>query len=89
MWGKSTAAALLGLPLAVIVVGLCALLSHDQARTTLPWLLIFFPVWIGAMSIAFLFHTGARAWLWMGGATLLGYAALHWLKATGIIGVAQ
>ena len=41
------------------------------------------------MSIAFLFHTGVRAWLWMGGATLVGYAALHWLKVTGIIGVAQ
>jgi hypothetical protein len=89
VWGKSTAAAFLGLPLAVIVVGICALLSHDPARTTLPWLLMFFPAWIGAMSVAFLFHTGVRAWLWMGGASLSGYALLHWLKAAGLIGVAQ
>lgn len=88
MWGKSTAAVFLGLPLAVIVVGICALLSHDQTRTTLPWLLMFFPVWMGAMSIAFLFRTGRRAWLWMGGAALLGYAALHLSKAAGLLGIA-
>ena len=88
MWGKSTAAVLLGLPLAVIVIGICALLSHDQARTTLPWLLIFFPVWVGAMSLAFVARSGLRAWLWMGGATLLGYAALRLSKAAGLISIA-
>ena len=88
MWGKSTAAVFLGLPLAVIVVGICALLSQEQARTTLPWLLTFFPFWIGAMSIAFLFRTGLRAWLWMGGATLLGYAVLHFSKAAGLLRIA-
>ena len=88
MWGKSTAAAFLGLPLAVIVVGILALLSQDQARTTLPWLLLFVLFWIGAMTIAFLFRTGLRAWLWMGGATLLGYAALYWLKASGLVRIA-
>ena len=70
MWGKSTAAAFLGLPLAVIVVGICALLSHDQARTTLPWLLVFFLFWIGAMTIAFLFRTGLRAWSWLSSAQM-------------------
>ena len=88
MWGKSTAAAFLGLPLAVIVVGLCALLSHEQARTTLPWLLMFFPAWIGAMTIAFLFRSGLRAWLWMGGASVLGYAAMVLLKASGLVVIA-
>jgi hypothetical protein len=88
MLGKSTAAAVLGLPLAVLVVGFIALLSNDQASTTLPLLLVFFLVWIGAMTVAFLFRTGLRAWLWMGGATAAGSAALHFLKAAGLVGVA-
>ena len=40
------------------------------------------------MSIAFLFRSGLRAWLWMGGAALLGYAALHLSKAAGLLGIA-
>lgn len=88
MWGKSSAAVLLGLPLAVAVVGLAALLSGDQARHTLPWLLVFFPVWIGVMSVAFVFQSGARAWLWLGGACLLAYAVLYGLKASGLVMVA-
>lgn len=88
MWGKSTAAVLLGMPLAVLVTGFAALLSSDQASTTLPWLLVFFLIWIATMTCAFLFKTGLRAWLWMGGLTLAGYAALHFLKASGLIRVA-
>lgn len=85
MLGKSTAAAVLGLPLSVLLVGLAALLSGDQASTTLPWLLVFFLVWIGVMTGAFLFKTGLRAWLWMGGATVIGFTVLHLLKAGGLI----
>jgi hypothetical protein len=85
MLGKSTAAALLGLPLSVMIVGFAALLSRDQASTTLPWLLLFFLVWIAVMTGAFLFKTGLRAWLWMGGATVIGFTALHFLKASGLI----
>lgn len=88
MWGKSTAAAFLGLPLSVLIVGLAALLSSDQATTTLPWLMVFFLVWIAMMTGAFLFKTGLRAWLWMGGLTVAGYAALHFLKASGLIRIA-
>lgn len=85
MWGKSTAAVFLGLPLSVLIVGFAALLSGDQRTTTLPWLMVFFLVWIAVMTIAFLFKTGVRAWLWMGGLTVAGYAALHFLKASGLI----
>jgi outer membrane receptor protein involved in Fe transport len=88
MLGKSTAAAILGLPLAVLLVGFAALLSGDQASTTLPWLLLFFLVWIGVMTGAFLFKTGLRAWLWMGGVTVIGFAALHFLKASGLLRIA-
>jgi len=86
--GKSTAAAFLGLPLAVLMVGFAALLSRDQVNTTLPWLLLFFLVWIATMTAAFLFKTGLRAWLWMGGVTIAGYAVLHFLKASGLIRIA-
>lgn len=88
MWGKSTAAIFLGMPLAVLVVGFAALCSSSQSVTTLPWLLVFFLVWIGVMTGAFLFRTGLRAWLWMGGLTVVGYAALHLLKASGLIRIA-
>src|SRR5476649_303412 len=80
MWGKTFAAILLGLPLAVALIGLAALLRSDQARHTLPWLLMFFPVWIGVMSIAFLFRSGARAWLWLGSACA-GLRRALWLEA--------
>lgn len=88
MLGKSTAAAVLGLPLAVLLVGFAALLSGDQASTTLPWLLLFFLVWIGVMTGAFLFKTGLRAWLWMGGLAVTGFTALHFLKASGLLRIA-
>jgi len=88
MRGKSFAAILLGLPLAVALVGLAALLSSDQARHTLPWLLVFFPVWIGVMSVAFLLQSGLRAWLWLGGACVLAYAVLYALKASGLVRIA-
>jgi hypothetical protein len=87
MWGKSTAAVFLGMPLAVLIVGFAALLSSDQQTTTLSWLLLFFLVWIGVMTAAFLFRSGVRAWLWMGGLTVAGYAALHFLKASGLLRV--
>lgn len=88
MWAKSFAAVLLAPPLAVALVGLAALLSPDQGRDTLPVLLMFFPVWMTLMALTYLFRTGLRAWLWMGAATVAGFALLHVLKAAGIVGVA-
>lgn len=89
MQAKSWAAALLGLPLTIGLVGLIALAwPGRQEVTALPWMLMVFPVWIGAMSLAFVFRTGRRAWLWLGGATLLCFALLYGLKAAGWIAVA-
>jgi hypothetical protein len=34
------------------------------------------PVWIGVMSASFMFRTGLRAWVWLGGANLAGFAML-------------
>lgn len=85
MWGKSTAAVFLGMPLAALVVGFIALLSTDQKTTTLPLLLMFFLAWVGAMTCAFLFKTGLRAWLWMSGVIIVGFTLLHFLKAAGLL----
>ncbi|MCD7098547.1 hypothetical protein [Stenotrophomonas sp. MMGLT7] len=84
MWGKSLAAALLGLPLATLLVGLAALLWPGSLQVNaLPWLLMLFPVWIGVMAVAFAFASGLRAWLWLGGATALCFALLQAAKALG------
>jgi len=85
---KSWAAALLGLPLTIGLVGLIALAwPGRQEITALPSLLMAFPVWIGVMSLAFVFRTGLRAWAWLGAATLLCFALLYGLKAVGWIAV--
>lgn len=85
---KSWAAALLGLPLTIGLVGLLAVAwPGRQDITALPWMLTAFPVWIGVMSLAFVFTTSRRAWLWLGTATLLCFALLYGLKAIGWIAV--
>lgn len=88
MWAKSLAAALLGLPLTAALIGLVSLSwPGGSASVTLAWLLLSFPVWIGLMAAALASRSGLRAWLWMGGASLLGYGLLHGLKSLGWIGV--
>ncbi|WP_115558737.1 hypothetical protein [Xanthomonas dyei] len=67
MWARWLASVVLGLPLAVAAVGLCALLLPGPRQSyTLAWLLLMFPVWIGAMAWPFAFRSAARAWLWLG-----------------------
>ncbi|MDC8758465.1 hypothetical protein [Janthinobacterium fluminis] len=86
MWSRSLAAVLLGFPLSVALVGLCVLLGPGAGGTrTLPMLLLFFPIWVGVMSLAFMFRTGLRAWAWMGGATLLSFTLLYLVKAFGLV----
>jgi len=88
MWGRWLTAIVLGLPLAVGVIGLCVLLWPGPLQVhTLPWLLLVFPLWIGAMSLAFVFRSGARAWWWLGAATLLCHGLLYALKAVGLVQV--
>jgi hypothetical protein len=84
MWGKSLAAALLGLPLTAGVIGVVVLLWPSALTVhTLPWLLLSFPLWIGFMSLAFWFRNGLQAWLWLGGATALCFGSIHVLKLLG------
>jgi len=84
MWARSLAAAVLGLPLTVGLIGLIVLLwPGPLERITLPCLLMAFPVWIGLMSLAFLSRNGWRTWAWMGGGTLLCFALIHLVKWLG------
>lgn len=88
MWPRWLAASILGLPLTIAVVGLCALAWPGKPDiTALPWMLLAFPVWVAVMTLAFVFKSGRRAWLWLGCATLLGFGLLYGLKALGWIGV--
>lgn len=81
MWGKSTAAALLGLPLSVGLIGLVALLWPGQNnQLVLPWLLMVFPVWIGIMAGTFLFRSGKQAWLVLSIATVSCFALMSLVK---------
>ncbi len=81
MWGNSTAAALLGLPLSVGLIGLLALLWPGQNnQLVLPWLLMVFPVWIGIMAGTFLFRSGKQAWFILGVATFCSFALLSLVK---------
>lgn len=88
MWARYLAAAFLGLPLTVCLIGLAALAwPGDQHITALPWIMLAFPLWITLMALAFAFRNALRAWLWLGGATVLGFGLLYGLKALGWIGV--
>jgi hypothetical protein len=75
---KSLAALLLGMPLAVSLVGLLALWGPGALpERTLPALLLFFPVWVACICVPFWFRSGRGAWLWMGGLTVLGFGLIH------------
>jgi hypothetical protein len=88
MWARYLAAAVLGLPLSVGLIGLVALAwPGNQEVTTLPGVMMAFPVWIAVMMLAFVFKNALRAWLWLGGATLVCFGLLYGLKLLGWIEV--
>ncbi|KZC15604.1 hypothetical protein RHOFW510R12_00100 [Rhodanobacter sp. FW510-R12] len=88
MWARCMSAALLGLPLSVGLIGLIALAWPGDPRvTTLPWVMMAFPTWVAMMTLAFVFRSAKRAWLWLGGATAACFVLLYGLQALGWIGV--
>jgi hypothetical protein len=75
---KSLAGTLLGL---AIALALSALFTHFNADMPLAvraqlamWMVV--PLWLGILSGVFLFSSGRRAWLWLGGASLGLYGLL-------------
>lgn len=82
-WAKSTAGLLLGFTLAIAVAGLFARLAPDAPGKFQMVMWLVTPVWMGTLSLVFLFRDGWRAWGVLGGANALGYAVLFLLPVGG------
>lgn len=80
LWGKASAGAILGLGLALSLVGIYAYLGPGgiDAPTGRFYLMRHLEafVWIMVFGFCFLFRSGRAAWAWLGAANLITYAAL-------------
>jgi hypothetical protein len=84
MIARCLAGTLLGFPLAALLLALVlhVLPNHGEALV-IPALILFFPLWTGFMAAAYLFRSGPRAWLVMGGANVVVFATLWLLRLPG------
>lgn len=92
-WAKTSAGVILGFGLAVALVGLFAYLGPggidpegpENMGRFAPMGYMIPPIWAAVLGFVFLFRSGLSAWLWLGGANLLAFAALFacrfWLFA--------
>lgn len=77
---KILAGTVLGFGLAIALAGLFAWagpggpLAANKYQLSM-WMVP--PIWLGVLSFCFLFRSGLRAWLWLGGGNLLAYAGLY------------
>ncbi len=80
---KTLAGALLGFALAIGASALFSLLAEPMPLPMRGQLAMWMvpPVWLGVLSGVYFFGSGLRAWLWLGGATLLTCGALLALRA--------
>lgn len=79
MMGRCLAGALLGFPLAAVLLRLFLDTLPAQGEAWLiPVLILFFPLWMALMIGAYAFRNAVRAWLTLGGANALAFTAL-WL----------
>ncbi|ATE59665.1 hypothetical protein [Thauera sinica] len=81
---KTTAGTLLGLTLALGCSGLFVVFGPDMAASIEAQLAMWMvpPIWLGVLGGTFFFHSGMRAWLWLGGANLLILAVLAAARAS-------
>lgn len=64
MLSRCFAGILLGAPLAAFFLGLCVWISPGPwENVVVPWLLLFFPAWVGVMAATYLFRSATRAWV--------------------------
>jgi hypothetical protein len=77
MIARCLAGTLLGFPLAAALLALVLhwLPGHGQA-VLIPALILFFPLWTAFMAGAYMFRSGLRAWLVLGGANVAVFLAL-------------
>lgn len=84
MIARCLAGTLLGFPLAALLLALVLHLLPGHGEAVLvPALILFFPLWTAFMAGAYAFRNGARAWLVMGGANLIVFAALWLMRLPG------
>lgn len=84
MWSRGLAGLVPGFFLAAALTGLVCWLPPGPWRQALvPALLAFVPLWVGVAVGAFVFANGRRAWAWLSGAALAGFALLWALKTLG------
>ncbi|MGV6492174.1 hypothetical protein ACTUVK_002021 [Stenotrophomonas rhizophila] len=82
MWARALAGLLAGFFLAAAVTGLLAWLPPGPWQSAIvPSLIAFIPAWMLSALWAFAFRTGLRAWTWLGGSALAGFALLWLLRA--------
>lgn len=82
MWSKSLAAIFLAFPAAVAITGLLAFFGPGSLHSrTLPMLLLFFPIWVSAISLTFLARSGLRAALWLVLVCILGFGVQYLAKS--------
>lgn len=74
---KSLAGTVLGFTLALAIAGIFAWfgpggLTAPNKYQFVMWMIA--PLWFAVLGFTFLFASGVRAWLWLGGANLLLYS---------------
>lgn len=77
---KSLAGVLLGFALAIALAGLFAFAGPGGPEAQNKYQFVMWlaaPIWLGVASFCFLFRSGLRAWLWLGGANLIAYGGLY------------
>ncbi|NUO86278.1 MAG: hypothetical protein HOQ33_16600 [Cupriavidus sp.] len=83
------AGTLLGLPLAVVLCTLTILaLPGGWQSGIVAAVTACLPVWVAIISASLLFRSSRSAWLWLGGANLLGFGALWALRLAGLAALA-
>ena len=83
MIGRCIAGAVLGFPLAAVLLRLLLLaLGNTGSAWVIPALILFFPLWTALMIGAFAFRSAPRAWVALGGANAVAFLAL-WMAQHG------
>ncbi|MTJ83602.1 MAG: hypothetical protein F8N37_21660 [Telmatospirillum sp.] len=80
---KSLAGVLLGYGLALSLAGLVAKLAPPGPALTQLVMWLVAPLWLSTLAATFLFRSGLRAWIWLGGANLLASALMASLSGGG------
>lgn len=83
MIGRCIAGAVLGFPLAAVLLRLLLLaLGHAGDAGLIPVLMLFFPLWTALMIGAYAFRSAPRAWIVLGSANAMAFVAL-WMVQHG------